>query len=936
MHTTHPHATRRETEDWYRAILLTAMDGFWAVDAAGFLVEVNETYCRMSGYTADELIGRRVSDLEAVESPEETALRIERLMTAGEDRFVSAHRRKDGSVFPVEVSIQFRPIGGGRIVAFLRDITERHRKDSAMRRDEARFRSLSNVLQHQCATTRQFLDFALDEVIGLTASTMGFLYFYDEDRAEFVLNSWSRGAMAACSIVDPETRYQLEKTGIWGEVVRQRRPLVINDFDAAHPLKKGYPAGHAPLHRYLSVPVFAGERIVAVVAVANKEQPYDDTDVEHLRLLMDASWKVVETRDAEEALRQSETRNRAIAQSVNDAMVTTDSGGDIVAWNRAAETIFGYADVEMIGRSVTDLVPSRHRRDHLLQYERINSGLPPRAAGRTLETVGRRKDGREFPMELSTSAWETAEGWFVTSIMRDISERKNAEGVLRLEGAALKAAANSIVITDRDGVIEWANPAFTTFTGYPLDEAIGRKPGELLKSGTHDHAFYRTMWETILAGRVWHGEIVNRRKDGRLYTEDMTITPLKDDRHVITHFIAVKQDITQRKLLEEQFQQAQKMESVGRLAGGVAHDFNNMLGVIIGQAELGIAHVTPGHTAHSCLREIHGAAMRSAELTRQLLVFARKQAIDPTVLDLNLRVAGSLRMVERLIGEDIQLTWHPESDLWLTAIDPTQLDQILMNLCVNARDAIGDMGRVLISTANVVIDSTFCESRAEAEPGEYVRLSITDSGGGMSREVQSKIFEPFFTTKPDGQGTGLGLSTVYGAVRQAKGFITVDSAADRGTTFALYFPRAVGQAEEETVLFTPTLANCGSETVLVVDDESAMLRMSTTALEALGYTVLAAQSPVDAIRLASTHPTPIDALVTDVVMPGMNGRDLANTVRMLHPEIRIVYMSGYAEPVLSGHGLHASERNFIAKPFALPALAAKVREAIDAPAAPRR
>ncbi len=384
----------------------------------------------------------------------------------------------------------------------------------------------------------------------------------------------------------------------------------------------------------------------------------------------------------------------------------------------------------------------------------------------------------------------------VTLLHRSQIESQAVAERLRLQMAALNATANAIVIADAAGTIQWANPAFSVLTGFPVSFAAGRKPNELLKSGAHDGAFYKQMWDTILAGDIWRGEVVNKRRDGSRYVEDMTITPVRGSAGAITHFIAVKQDVTQRKQLEEQYRQAQKMESIGRLAGGVAHDFNNQLSVILGHADIALDALDPDHPVREDLEAVRQAAQRSADLTRQLLTFARKKAVMPRVLDLNARVTSSLRMLERLIGENVQLSWTPGDDLWPVRADATQLDQILTNLCVNARDAIADVGTLRLTTVNTVVGAAECDDVPDATPGEYVRLEVSDSGAGIAPEILPSIFEPFFTTKEIGKGTGLGLASVYGAVRQNNGFIRVRSAMGQGTTFTIYLPRHTAPATD--------------------------------------------------------------------------------------------------------------------------------------------
>ncbi|MEI6207618.1 MAG: response regulator [Desulfuromonadales bacterium] len=384
----------------------------------------------------------------------------------------------------------------------------------------------------------------------------------------------------------------------------------------------------------------------------------------------------------------------------------------------------------------------------------------------------------------------------------------------------------------------------------------------------------------------------------------------------------------EKRMLESQLHQAQKMESVGRLAGGVAHDFNNKLTVILGFTNLAFTE-TNQDILKDYLEYIRKAGEQSADLTRQLLAFARQQTIAPNVLDLNETVSGMLKMLQRLIGEDIHLNWHPSPNLWQVMMDPSQIDQILANLCVNARDSIANVGKITIETGSSVIDKDYCAQNRGFTVGEYVRLSVSDSGSGMDKETLAQIFEPFFTTKGPGEGTGLGLATVYGIVKQNNGFINVYSEPGQGTTFTIYLPRYAGEAEQERIEGAAVPARRGWETILLVEDDPDILKIASMILLKQGYTILAADSPGDAIRLASEHSDKMHLLMTDVVMPEMNGKDLANKLQSLYPQLKCLYMSGYTANVIAHHGVLDAGVHFIQKPYSLPDLAAKVRDVLD-------
>ena len=508
----------------------------------------------------------------------------------------------------------------------------------------------------------------------------------------------------------------------------------------------------------------------------------------------------------------------------------------------------------------------------------------------------------------------------------DITERKRAEESRRLQSAALNAAADAIIITDRAGGVEWFNPAFTQLTGYTAEEAIGKNVRDLVKSGKHGQAFYKDLWDTILAGRPWHGEIINRRKDGSLYTEEQVVTPIPDASGAITHFIAIKEDITERLQLEAQYRQSQKMEAIGQLAGGVAHDFNNLLTVIMGNTDLLLSDTSANDPKRGPLTDVRTAAERAADLTRQLLAFSRKQILEPKLVDVHEVVSGIEKMLRRLIGEDVELATDLAADPSWVKVDPGQLEQVVMNLVMNARDAMPRGGRLTIRTRTL-------------DPGEPVDLeetaspkvaiSISDTGTGIPPEVKTHLFEPFFTTKGIGKGTGLGLATVFGIVKQSGGDITVESKPGKGATFTVILPSQPGPRQRGGSGASLRAVLRGTETVLAVEDEDGVRRIVKIALESAGYRVIEARNGREALEAVRRHAGAIHLVVTDVVMPEMSGRELAERIVKDHPGVRILYMSGYMDDAVMRHGIVESGVAFLQKPFTPLALARKVREVLD-------
>jgi PAS domain S-box-containing protein len=491
-------------------------------------------------------------------------------------------------------------------------------------------------------------------------------------------------------------------------------------------------------------------------------------------------------------------------------------------------------------------------------------------------------------------------------------------------------AAVKLIIAPDTGAIVDANHAAAAYYGWSREELRRMNitqinilsPGEIAKE-----------IEKVRVRRQIHFEFKHRRADGTIRDVEVFSSKITIKGgaflHSIVHDITDrKQSEEQNRTLQDQLIQAQKMESIGRLAGGVAHDFNNMLALIIGHAEMAMNRADPGDPLHADLTEILAAGQRSADLTRQLLAFARKQTIRPKVLDLNETMAGMLKMLQRIIGEDIALVWKPGANLWQVHIDPVQVDQVLANLAVNARDAIAGEGRLTIETENVVLDGTYGARRADFVPGEYVQLVVSDSGCGMDKAIVAHLFEPFFTTKEIGKGTGLGLATVYGIVSQNNGFINVYSEPGQGTAFKIYLPRAhaAETTEPEQVEAKPS---GGAETVLLVEDEAGILSLGQAILKLYGYTVLAARTPQIALEMVRQHAGPIDLLITDVVMPGMNGKVLSEAIAALRPGVKMLFMSGYTADVIAHHGVLEAGVHYLQKPFAVKAMAAKVREVLD-------
>jgi len=524
------------------------------------------------------------------------------------------------------------------------------------------------------------------------------------------------------------------------------------------------------------------------------------------------------------------------------------------------------------------------------------------------------------------------------AIRTDITEIKQAEEQLRVQAAALEVAANGIIITDREGNIQWVNAAFTTITGYSREEAIGQTP-RLLKSDQQDAAFYQNMWKTVLSGHVWHGEMMNRRKGGVLYSEEQTISPVYDEQGEISHFISIKQDISERQQTEQALRRSQKMEAIGQLSGGIAHDFNNQLGIVIGYLDFLKDYVSENivddKKPHWWVDTATKATLRCTALTRQLLAFSRRQAEEKTTVDLNVVVRELETMIARSVTPEVEVQYFLTVDLWLTEIDPGEFQDAVLNLVINARDAMPDGGKLLIETNNTHLDADYVALNPGIKPGDYVQLMISDTGIGMDKETLERVFEPFFTTKPAGKGTGLGMAMVYGFIKRYGGHIKVYSETGVGTTMRLYLPRSSDSVANVIIpMSQSSRLPTGTETILIVDDEIDLLQLADQYLTELGYHTLHATSAAQALNILAQDEV-IDLLFSDVVMPGgMSGYELALQATQLanvqkKPSLKVLLTSGFTSKTMMHNDLARFSAHMLSKPYRKDDLAHRIRRVLD-------
>jgi PAS domain S-box-containing protein len=660
--------------------------------------------------------------------------------------------------------------------------------------------------------------------------------------------------------------------------------------------------------------------------------------IENTRLYEQAQQEIAERLRIEKSLR----RERDISQQYLDVagvmLVALNLDGEITLMNRRGYEILGYARGELEGRNWFDVcLPQRVRpeMERILQQLVAGEAAPEEAYEKPVLT--RSGEERIISWHNTTLTDETGAIVGMLSSGEDVTDRVRAEEARMRLVAAIEQAGEAVIIVNDSGEAQYVNPSFERLTGYSEDEVLGHTPG-ILGGKTGKPTLNQQMWEGVRRGEPWSGHLQGEKKDGRSYEVEASVSPIEDPTRQTREYVVILRDVTQEVALEAQLRQAQKMEAVGRLAGGVAHDFNNLLTVIQGYTRLLDNSLSAAVTekeplrlgVQTDLREIERAAERAAELTRQLLAFSRKQMLQPKILNLNDVIRNVERMLGRLIGEDIDLVVRLDPALGTVKADPGQMEQVIMNLSINARDAMPNGGQLVLQTANFVLDAASARDHLDIEPGPYARLVVRDTGIGMDEETRSHLFEPFFTTKGLGKGTGLGLATVFGIVKQSDGDIQVSSRPGEGTSFEIYLPQVDEAAAVADIAPAHATSVRGAETILLVEDEDTVRALAQRILRRYGYTVLQAADANEALAVIERYQDPIHLVVTDVIMPGgMGGGELVSRLSSVRPGMKVLFMSGYTDEVIGTRGVVDPGLQFLQKPFTPDALARKVRGVLD-------
>ncbi len=876
----------RESEERFRSLSNASLEGIMIHDQ-GIILDVNMAFVRLFGYDQpDELVGKNGMGL--ILTPESRARISQRLQRQDTGPLEVTCVRKDGTTFAAETDSQPAKYRGhnARIVS-CRDITERKKAEDALRRSEAKFRAVvensydgilfcdaNASISYRSPSYSRINGYEDEERIGHN----GFETVHPDDLAS-VRKSWAQLLQHPETLLKAEYRIR-HKNGSWIWIETTVKNLLANP------------------------------------------------DVQEIVV---TSHDITERKNAEEALRESEIKFRAVFENARDAIGISKNGVHYYA-NPAYLKLFGHESNEKLaGTSILDSIAPSHQEQVKQNIRRRNAGEPVPSI---YLTRGRKKDGTEFYMEVSAAPFEMQGEIYTVASIRDITERRLIEEEHERLTVAIEQAGETVVVTDAEGTIQYVNPMFETVTGYTRAEAIGQNP-RILKSGKHDSAFYRDLWDTIRSGRVWQGRFINRKKDGSLYSEDGSISPVHDRAGRIVNYVAVKRDITEqlraieeKARLEDQLRQSQKMESIGTLAGGIAHDFNNILTAIIGYGNIALMKMAKDEPQRLNIELMLDAADRATHLTKDLLLFSRRQAGQRKLLDVNDVIGKVGTFLKRVIGEDIEFKTVQFAGALPILGDAHQLEQVLMNLATNARDAMPKGGIFLVTTDEVTFDTDFLSIDGYGKPGTYAVITVSDTGKGMDEATSGRIFEPFYTTKEVGKGTGLGLAVVYGIIKQHDGAINVVSEPGRGTTFKIYLP-LTSILENEAKPTTEGHPIGGTETILLAEDDENVRNLTRTVLENFGYQVIIANDGQDAVNRYKDDRDKIRLLLFDIIMPKKTGTDAYDEIKAMTPGVKVLFLSGYASDMVRQRVLIDEGLPVVNKPISPTELLKQVRETLD-------
>ncbi|MBF0559455.1 MAG: PAS domain S-box protein [Nitrospirae bacterium] len=807
-----------------------------------------------------------------------------------------------------------------RLFGSFQDITEHKRLDHLI---EKRLQLSSYAIDHSIADVLQK---TLDLTEEMTGSCIGFYHYIDESEQKIILQQWStKTVQDFCKAEGYGLHYGVGQGGVWADCIRERRPIIHNDYESL-PNKKGLPMGHAKIFRELVVPIFRNDKIVAILGVGNKRQDYTEKDVELATFFADFAWDIAAHKQTEDSLLQKEQTFKNLFNNSQLAMFRTKiDGSETLEVNDKWLELVGKTRDEVIGKpSVIHWVDP----DKRAEIVRIL-----KSKGRIVNIENQMLNEKLGIRDCLTSVTYYLESGILEGTTVDITERKRMEQTLRESEerfrCAFEYAPIGVSMHELGGGFLRVNKAFCNIVGYSNEELSTRTYRDI----THpdDLALNIELVRKLLSGQE---KIIrfNKRyihKLGHEVPVSIYVSVLSNESGKPLSLLSIVEDLTEKKKLEEQLRQSQKMEAIGVLAGGVAHDFNNILTAIMGFGTMAKKRIKEDDNIKLFIDEILASAKRAAELTKGLLAFSRKQVISPRVLELNGIIEGISKMLKRIIGEDIILKTSLSKDAIIVKVDSSQMEQVLLNMATNARDAMPDGGHLIIETSTVNADNEYAEMHFLKDPGQYVVLTVSDTGIGMDAKTREHIFDPFFTTKGIGKGTGLGLAVVYGIIKQHEGSITVYSEPGNGTTFKIYLPTVRMNIQEAGSIVAHEPLSGKGETLLLAEDDGSVRRVTKIILEEAGYKVIEAKNGEEALSKFVENKDSIRLLIFDVIMPVQTGKDAYNAIKKIKPEQAALFMSGYTDDIVARKGILEEGLEFISKPVQPDVLLRNIRDLLD-------
>jgi|GEM_PF-946905 len=913
----------KESEEKYRTMVETANDLIWALDTKGNFIYFNKRAEEVSGYKFKDWKNKSFVPLIVPEDLPNVQRVFKETLKGKSQSYKVRVYKKDGGIFILSVNTApiFRKGEVVGTVSFGRDITQQvelERKLSTIHELNQKMALSSS----ENAIIQAGLD-AMENILNLRNSA---LLLVDEKNNELYIKAQRGGSEKLRLPLDGD-----KGVTVW--VAKTGKPIIVPDVrkEPRYVGKKG------EILSEMAVPLIIKNKVLGVLNVeSEKLNAFGEEDLKLLQTLASGMATAIENVRLITDVRQSEEKYRTLVETSNDGIISMDEKGKIMFWNKAAQKIFGYSKEEIIGKPITILIPEEYREKHIRGVKRILE-----KAGQvkgTLEVEGLKKNGERFPLEFSFSVCRSNDAITFIAVLRDITERKKMEEKLKkseklykslfeFNKGVLENSPAGIIRLDKDLKIVYENPEMERIMGVPPGEKSKTMGMDVREIPALKEAGISDIFNDLLKGKEILGEVSFTSMCGKKTYLSFSGVPILEENEFKGAVLLVN-DITDRKELEQQLLQAQKMEGIGRLAGGIAHDFNNLLTSIIGYAEMAQMKISPKEPCYNYMNQILTACEQAKNLIEKILTFSRKVLTQPKVFNLNTLIENFKGIIERILGEDIELVFILEEKLGNIKADPHQIEQIIMNLVVNSRDAMPKGGKLIIETKNVEFARDHIKQYPSLNPGNYVLLSISDTGCGIDEKILPHIFEPFFTTKKKGEGTGLGLSIVFGIVKESGGHIEVYSKVGKGTTIKIYFPRVEEEAEEITPLKLSKLSP-GKETILIIEDEESVRELVVKILSQHGYKTLSAKNKEEAFHIWKKCSEKIDLVLTDIVMPGANGWDLAKKLTKLKPKLKVLYMTGYAEDIISNY--MALNRNipFLRKPFTPGELLKKIREVLN-------